>query len=304
MRGIRTIHKFYGVWDYQKEVADLNKLSKEGWQLVNGGSFNNKFEENHNIIYRYQLDYNPKIENKVRYFDLFKEQGWEYVDSTFNGWHYFRKKYDQELPESEYEIYTDCPSKLEMARRWNRLSIPLMVLTAAFFLILSVQLIKRPDIFLIGLVGSCATVMVFLLRAFIKMRKAVRGTEPGKFRVGLFLSVFMACCILANVFAAYKNSMSVSMATIADKETRDWVTDYEIKLPDFYYLNVATESAIGIDISVINAAGETIFQISGNDIEVKNKRFSLGKGSYKIKVNYDNKDMVGAKEIKLKISLD
>ena len=96
---------FYSAWNYELEIEDLNKMSEQGWQLIRGGGlFSNKFKKNPDIQYRYQLDFQPSIEDKGRYIETFREQGWEYVNSTFNGWHYFRKLYDATKPEEEYEI--------------------------------------------------------------------------------------------------------------------------------------------------------------------------------------------------------
>ena len=107
-------HAAYAAWDYKKEIEDLNKKSQEGWQLVKGGCFKSIYEQNDQACYRYQLDYNTDIENKVLYLEMFEDQGWEYINSTFNGWHFFRKPYDPELPEEEYEIYTDSSAIPDM----------------------------------------------------------------------------------------------------------------------------------------------------------------------------------------------
>ena len=56
------------------------------------------------------------------------EQGWEYVNTTYNGWNYLRKKYDESLPISEYEIYTDASSYRTMMKRWIRLGRLLQIL--------------------------------------------------------------------------------------------------------------------------------------------------------------------------------
>ena len=78
-------HAAYAAWDYKKEIEDLNKKSQEGWQLVKGGCFKSIYEQNDQVCYRYQLDYNTDIENKVLYLEMFEDQGWEYINSTFNG---------------------------------------------------------------------------------------------------------------------------------------------------------------------------------------------------------------------------
>jgi hypothetical protein len=36
----------YAAWNYELEVEDLNKMSEQGWQLIKGGCFSNKFKKN------------------------------------------------------------------------------------------------------------------------------------------------------------------------------------------------------------------------------------------------------------------
>lgn len=92
-RQYKTAHKVYTAWNYQKEIEDLNKASEQGWQLIKGGCFSSKFKWNPDVCYRYQIDYPGKVEDMGRYIETFREQGWEFINATFNGWHYFRKAY-------------------------------------------------------------------------------------------------------------------------------------------------------------------------------------------------------------------
>lgn len=93
MKDIITSHKFYAVWEYKQEEQDLNEASKNGLQLVKGGCFHSTFRRDNSVRYIYQLDFCPKISDKGRYIECFEDAGWEYVNSTFNGWHYFRRPY-------------------------------------------------------------------------------------------------------------------------------------------------------------------------------------------------------------------
>ena len=80
----KNSYKMYSAWNYQKEVEDLNKASEQGWQLVRGGCFHSRFVKNPDVQFRYQLDFG-KIEDMGRYIETFREQGREYINSTFNG---------------------------------------------------------------------------------------------------------------------------------------------------------------------------------------------------------------------------
>lgn len=114
----KVSHKIYEAWEYEREIADLNRMSEEGWQLEKGGCFHSVFRKNDKVRYIYQLDYTPRLQDKERYLELFSEQGWEYINSTFNGWNYFRKPYREDLSEEEKVIYTDKQSLYEMQNRY------------------------------------------------------------------------------------------------------------------------------------------------------------------------------------------
>ncbi len=134
MKGYKRVFNVYSAWDYAREIEDLNKMSEKGWQLVKGGLFSNLYQKNEDLRYRFQIDYNPKIQDMARYIETFREQGWEYVNSTINGWHYFRKLYDQAAGE-DYEIYNDSQSLKEMQAKWQRNGIIMIgVLIAAVIL--------------------------------------------------------------------------------------------------------------------------------------------------------------------------
>jgi hypothetical protein len=118
-------------YDYDKEEAYINRMADHGWQLKKGGLFHHTYFQS-DKCYRYKLDYNNKVHFNMddydRYLSIFAEQGWEHVNSTFNGWHYFRKKYDPAIPEEDYELYTDDSSLKQMLGRWNRFARILQII--------------------------------------------------------------------------------------------------------------------------------------------------------------------------------
>ena len=122
MKKTKTSYKMYPAWAFDREVRELDEQSKKGWQLQKGGCFHSQFVYDDTVRYRYALDFNQDVVDPDRYRETFAEQGWEFVNSTFNGWHYFRKKYDPALPQEEYLIYTDESSIQEMAGRFRRLA--------------------------------------------------------------------------------------------------------------------------------------------------------------------------------------
>ena len=136
----------YPLWEAHDEERDLNIASKNGLQLIEGKEFSWILEKNDTVRYTYQIDYNPKAKNDPRYIEIFAEMGWEYISSTFNGWHYFKKPYaeGQQHPNGDVvkseRIYTDEESFNEMENRWQKLGTILSGVAFAmwlFYLILA-----------------------------------------------------------------------------------------------------------------------------------------------------------------------
>ena len=144
MKQYKKKYNVYSAWNYEQEVLDLNAMSEKGWQLVCGKSFSHKYNYNPQVCYRYQLDYQPNLSEMGRYLETYREQGWEFINKTFNGWYYFRKVYDPSLTEDRYELYTDRTSLKEMNGRWAKIATLLSVILGAFFLFWMIRLFHRP----------------------------------------------------------------------------------------------------------------------------------------------------------------
>ena len=131
----------YPLWEAHDEERDLNIASKNGLQLIEGKAFSWILEKNDTVRYTYQIDYNPKANNDPRYKEIFAEMGWEYISSTFNGWHYFKKPYQegQQHPNGDVvkseRIYTDEESFNEMENRWQKLGTVLTTMTFILWLL-------------------------------------------------------------------------------------------------------------------------------------------------------------------------
>lgn len=129
---IKKSFKVYAAWNYEKEEKYINEMGKNGWQLIKGGCFNTLYEKDESKEYIYKIDYNPETMrnsiNKERYIGMFEEMGWEHINSTFNGWNYFKKEYNECLDESEYEIYTDKTSYNEMLSKWCKLGWLILII--------------------------------------------------------------------------------------------------------------------------------------------------------------------------------
>ena len=279
----------YAAWNYELEVEELNKMSEQGWQLVKGGLISNKFKKNTEVQYRYQLDYQPVIEEKGRYLETFREQGWEYVNSTFNGWHYFRKIYDASQPEEQYEIFTDTVSMREMNNRW---AIVGMVLAALLVVYLAVQILYmmiHPN--LPGLVRTLylGFILAVLLRGIVIM-KNTNKRKNARFDKWL-MPIFFAGMILGSIAIVsltenrpryiFMNMVAEYYEAIPKEldEAQDW-TVFEVKYPDNYYLDLMIDAETPICVSFVSENGEVAYTVTTAEFEEENIRLWLPKGAY------------------------
>ena len=265
MPNYKTSFKAYSAWNYEQEIEDLNKASEQGWQLVKGGCFYSRFEENPDIRYRYQVDFG-RVDNIGRYIETFREQGWEYINSTFNGWHYFRKLYDPSLPEEEYEIFTDRQSLSEMQHRWGRFAMILGIVIFLFAILFAVRAYRQFNL------PHVIAVLLFLIESTVLTRGAsiMNDADSSKNRKGsnAFLAVFMAVIVIG----------AASMITL------------EALRPGF----TSNQSATSMDIPkvdeewldfTLNQAGHGDYVISANDytsylVKHNDKPFVEGEAFY------------------------
>ncbi len=200
----RTV-KMFAAWDYEFEEQEFNRMSEQGWQLVSGGSFSQKYEYDDSVVYRYQLDYNNDVSDMTRYEETFRDAGWERVNSTLNGWHVFRKAYDPALPQEEYEIYTDDQSRNEMLKRWRR------VCYIGFGMVLinfgnDLRILDTSDAGFIGvgLMLACGMTFGMLIAGVLNINRMLGGQKnkrpyPMKFFI-IMLFLLLVAIIIASAF--------------------------------------------------------------------------------------------------------
>lgn len=292
-RKYKTSHKVYTAWNYEKEIEDLNAQSEKGWQLIHGGMFGCRFRFDDNVRYRYQIDYRPKIEEKGRYIDTFRDSGWEYVNSTANGWHYFRKIYDPSLPEEEYEIFTDRESLKEMNNRWAKLAIAVCFLLGLSLVPSIIRVIIHPILPAIVQAIAFAVEFAILLRGAIIMKNPDRR----KNRKGdsAAFTIFFICLLIAlfgsNALNAMRPNLDYTMQAeymnpISENfdEAMLWNT-ISIEYRDNYILNVSAAAEKSMKISLVSSDGEVVYQAEGTEINEERVILNLKKGVYNIYVS-------------------
>ena len=300
MKKTKSSYKMYPAWEFDREVKELDEQSRKGWQLTKGGCFHRKYQFDDGVRYRYALDFNQEISDPVRYREIFAEQGWEFVNSTFNGWHYFRKVFDPALPEEEYQIYTDTASRQEMAGRWRRLAYLLggiELLLGAANLLMNIQ---SPAIHGFCLVLVCLMIGVLLIAAakhigFPSRRRSLISAK-------LFIPI-LALLVVALVFAGFRTaSFSTQTEYIVPEDNDVWEIHFDVKLPDFYTLELNVDAPASVSVSVVNEAerdsvkakvdgewiseGGVIYTARGQTIDESAHLF-LMPGSYCVSSQYD-----------------
>ena len=279
--------KAYFAWNYEKEIEDLNRASENGWQLVRGGCFSSRFVKNPDIRYRYQIDFR-RIEDMGRYIETFREQGWEYINSTFNGWHYFRKLYDPSLPEEEYEIFTDRESVMEMNGRWTRIALTIGIILIVMALICAVRMFLRPKL------PTLAQLLTLLFEGGVLIRGAMIMRDPDnkKSRMkrsmfGAFLAVIVIGCaamlILTEMRPHFWTSQRASSVDAPIVDNR-W-DDFTVRYPDNYYLDIEVEADAPLTFAIVNEAGEAVYSVTETKFDEKGVRVRLAPGDYQLSMS-------------------
>lgn len=253
MKNIKVERAVYAAWDYELEIEHLNRMSEQGWQLIHGGCFRTKYERNDSVVYRYQLDHNMKIDNRMRYIDTYREQGWEYINSTFNGWHYFRKPYDPSKPAEEYEIYSDRPSKEEMAGRLGRVLTVLAVMVGLLFAASVIDFVMQPSMAMIGIIVEMLAALILSGTGAVRMRSVGRGETPAKkFPVAVLFAVVAIGLVWFMVFASAEHHLAANWSQQTDGRAE---LPFEITLPDWVDVSVQLHDAQKMTVTVLGDNG-------------------------------------------------
>lgn len=271
MKSIKTEYRAYAAWDYELELEHLNQMSEQGWQLIRGGCFHTKYEQDSSVVYRYQLDHNLKIENRMRYIDTFREQGWEYVNSTFNGWHYFRKVYDPAKPAEEYEIYSDKPSRAEMAGRLKKLMLALMVMVAGLLAAGVIAFVMEPEMAYVGILIEMLAGLILTATGFVRMRAVGRGERPcRRFRIEALVAMMLLGLVWMLVFSSAKQEIQMKSGS-QDAYVN---ASFEMRLPDWVNFSVRSGETSELNVEVMNEGGA--FLISRGNAVAEGEKTEMG----------------------------
>lgn len=288
MRKDRMIRRgAFAAWEYEKELEEMNRLSTEGWQLVEPKLFRRIYRRDENAVYRYQVDYPGKVEDLAQYLGLFREQGWEYVNKTCNGWYYFKKAYDPSLAEEEYEIFTDHESLYGMRKNWAILPIILCVimglLIAAELVLLAWMPCWRHALLLLPEVVC----VLILLRGIRLMKRTACGAGSSKRSAAIWVLllipglVFLVQLPLQRGVNDAASRMEAAFYGAIDTETVEW-TSFTVGVGDWYYLELNGEADGEITVTVLNEQNETVFTLRDDTFALKRERLKLKRGEYRV----------------------
>lgn len=293
MKKTKNIYKMYPAWAFDREVQNLEERSRNGWHLVKGGLFHSKFTYDDTVQYRYALDFNQDIDDPVRYRETFAEQGWEYVNSTFNGWHYFRKTYDPSLPEEEYQIYTDTASLQEMANRWKRIAYILGGMEFAVGVLDLAMNFRHPAIYSICLGLGCVLLGLLLMISTKWIGRPERRRSSGR----MLIPVFVLFAVSLVYGCLRTNSFNTRTEYSVPEDDSAWQIRFEVKLPDIYTLDINVDAPAQAAVSVLKGPHDDgspdwtydalpcCFRAEGMQID-QTVRLFLMPGSYVIYTKY------------------
>lgn len=113
MTGRKTVHKWFWVWDFEKEEQWLNTMALSGWVLDKVGFCKFEFVACEPGTYSVRLEMR---EHDEAYLDFMRETGAEYIGRMAK-WIYFRKK----TADGEFDIFSDIDSRISHLNRIARM---------------------------------------------------------------------------------------------------------------------------------------------------------------------------------------
>lgn len=113
MQERRTMHKWFWVWEFDKEEAWLNEMANTGWVLDCVGFCKYTFVKSEPEEYTVRLEMHDHDQG---YIDFVEETGAEYVGRMAR-WIYFRKRTEN----GRFEIFSDIDSRIQHLDRIGKM---------------------------------------------------------------------------------------------------------------------------------------------------------------------------------------
>lgn len=182
MLNIKKIKKNFYISDFEEEQNFLSSLHNDGWRLKNIKGKTYFLEKCDKEDFIYQIDFNPKKQEKDVYVQLFTDFGWKFITEQ-NGRFYFSKPVTQC---NDDNIFSDRETKIEMCRKILKRKliqlIPLSVISILISFIIGLNMFyyrffPLGIIFIVSLIllGALALTLYSTkyLAGFFKLKKII-----------------------------------------------------------------------------------------------------------------------------------
>ena len=125
---MKTLYRWYWVWDFEKEEQWLNRMAEQGWVLDDVGFCRYTFRQCEPGEYTVRMEMHPY---EPEYIDFLEETGAELIGRIFQ-WIYLRKRTE----DGEFSIFSDIDSRIAHLRKIAR------VLTIIGFMNIAIGLLN------------------------------------------------------------------------------------------------------------------------------------------------------------------
>ncbi len=170
----KSVFKFFGVWDYEREERWLNEMAAKGLSLVSMSFCKYIFEETKPSEYTIRLQLLKNSQRSIEgesYIRFVEETGATYL-SSFKKWAYFRKA----KSEGEFNLISDRGAIIsQLSRIRNLLAVLIAALFATIFTVVflfKASVSTGQLIFLAVSYGGMISLLTFnLIRVMLKIEK-------------------------------------------------------------------------------------------------------------------------------------
>ncbi len=170
----KSVIKFFGVWEYEREERWLNSMAAKGLTLVSMSFCNYLFEETDPSEYTIRLQLlknSPKSVEGESYIKFVEETGATYL-SSFKKWVYFKKA----KSEGEFNLISDRGAIIsQLSRIRNLLTFLIAALFVTIFTVVfhfKASVSTGQLIFLcVSYGGMISLLSVNLVRVMLKIKK-------------------------------------------------------------------------------------------------------------------------------------
>lgn len=169
----KTVHKWFWVWEFEKEEAWLADMAAQGWALeaVRFGTYRFVACKPGQYAVRLELLDNLPRFGGADYTDFLESTGAKYLGNIFR-WAYFRK----DVTDGPFELFSDLPSRIRHLDRMVSLVLPLTLLNALMAL-LNLTRPFTPSRIIGGLCMALSVLLLYGVGRIVRMRRRLRREQ-------------------------------------------------------------------------------------------------------------------------------